>query len=254
MEKTGMPIHDWSGVEPGIFHDFHQAWTIEIRNTLNAGVLPPDFFALAEQIVSGPIPDVVTLKRRPTAPDRPDDAGGIAVADTPPRARFVTSAEPDLYASKANRLLIKHRLGQVVAVIEIVSPGNKSSRHSLRSFVLKAEEFVRHGINLLVVDLFPPSPRDPQGIHKAIWDEIREEPFELPGDKPLTVVAYSAGPPQTAYVEPVAVGDRLPSLPIFLDSCTYVPAPLETTYQATWAKSAEAVREIVENAGSNPGS
>ena len=96
------------------------------------------------------------------------------------------------------------------------------------------------------MDLFPPSPRDPQGIHKAIWDEVCEAPFELPTDKPLTVAAYSAGEPKTAYVEPVAVGDPLPEMPIFLDPFTYVPAPLETTYQSTWSKCPDAVKELVE--------
>ena len=110
----------------------------------------------------------------------------------------------------------------------------------------KAAEILRQGVNLLVVDLFPPSPRDPQGIHKAIWDEVCEAPFELPTDKPLTVAAYSAGEPKTAYVEPVAVGDPLPEMPIFLDPFTYVPAPLETTYQSTWSKCPDAVKELVE--------
>jgi hypothetical protein len=244
-----MPIHDWTRVDPGIFHDFHQAWTIEIRNALNGGGLPPGFFAMAEQIVSGPIPDVVTLKRWPTPTDLPHPARGVAVAEAPPRARFVTSAELDPYVRKANRIAVKHRLGQVVAVIEIVSPGNKSGLHVLRSFVEKAYELLRQGINLLVVDLFPPSPRDPQGIHKAIWDEIREEPFELPADKPLTVAAYSAGEPKTAYVEPVAVGDPVPGLPIFLNPGAYVPAPLETTYEATWAKCPDVLKEVIENPG-----
>jgi len=241
-----MPIHDWSNVDAGIFHDFHQAWTIEIRNALNGGLLPPGFFALAEQIVSGPIPDVVTLQRR--APSgAPSNGGGVAIADTPPQARFVKSAQADLYARKANRIAIKHRLGRLVAVIEIVSAGNKSSQHALRSFVEKAGELLREGINLLVVDLFPPSSRDPQGIHKAIWDEVQEEPFELPADKRLTVAAYSAGEPRMAYVEPVAVGDPLPELPIFLDPQTYVRAPLEKTYQQTWAKCPAVVRELVES-------
>jgi hypothetical protein len=132
-------------------------------------------------------------------------------------------------------------------VLEIVSPGNKSSRHGLRTFVAKAEELLRQGIHLLVVDLFPPSSRDPQGIHKAIWDAIQEEPFELPPDKRLTVAAYSADDPPTAYVEPVAVGDELPSLPLFLEPGLYVPAPLETTYQTTWTKCPEVIRELVEN-------
>lgn len=244
-----MPIHDWTRVDPGIFHDFHQAWTIEIRNALNGGKLPPGYFAMAEQVLSGPIPDVITLQRRAAPGEPPYPAGGVAVAEAPPRARFVTSAEPDLYARKANRIAIKHRLGRVVAVIEIVSPGNKSSRHALRSFVEKAHELLRQGVNLLVVDLFPPSARDPQGIHKAIWDDIREEPFELPPDKRLTVAAYCAGVLETAYIEPVAVGDPLPELPIFLDPDRYVPAPLEESYQVTWAKCADPLRDAVENPG-----
>ncbi len=48
-EKPAVAIHDWSQIDHGIFHDFHQAWTIEIRKALNGGLLPPGFFALAEQ-------------------------------------------------------------------------------------------------------------------------------------------------------------------------------------------------------------
>jgi Protein of unknown function (DUF4058) len=243
-----MPIHDWSRVDQGVFHDFHQAWTIEICNALNGGGLPPGFFAMAEQVSGGPIPDVVTLQRRRTPGEPKQPMGGVAVAAAPPKAWFITSADLDPYVHKANRIAIKHGLGQVVAVIEVVSPGNKSSVHALRSFVMKAEELLRQGINLLVVDLFPPSSRDPQGIHKAIWDEITDEPFVLPPDKPLTAVAYAATPPITAYVEPMAVGDVLPSLPIFLEWGTYVPAPLEETYQSTWSKRPDAVREHVESA------
>jgi len=241
-----MPIHDWSQIESGIFHDFHQAWTIEIRTVLNAGLLPPGFFALAEQVISGPIPDVVTLQRKPRCDTLPQRSGGLAVADAPPQARFVTSAESEQYAVRANQIVVRHRLGRVVAVIEIVSPGNKNSQYALRTFVEKAYELLQQGIHLLIVDLFPPSPRDPQGIHKAIWDAICEEPFQLPPDKPLTVAAYFAGVPKTAYVDPVDVGDPLPSLPLFLDTGFYVPAPLETTYQTTWQECPVELREFVE--------
>jgi hypothetical protein len=241
-----MPIHDWTRVDRGVFHAFHQAWTIEIMNSLNAGGLPPGYFALVEQYTGAEFPDVVTLQRKPQGGVPP--AGiGVAVAETPPRARIVTSAEVDPYVRMANRIVVKHPAGDIVAVIEIVSPGNKASRVAWRTFVEKSVELLRRGIHLLVVDLFPPSPRDPQGVHKAIWDEFVEEAFELPPDKPLTVAAYSAGPPPTAYVEPVAVGDELPSgMPIFLSSRDYVPAPLEATYQATWGKWPEAVKELVE--------
>ena len=98
-----MPIHDWSQIDHGIFHHFHQAWTIEIINALNDGLLPAGFMALAEQVLSGPIPDVVTLQRKPRRDKSPVRSGGVAVADAPPQARFITSAEPERYAVRATK-------------------------------------------------------------------------------------------------------------------------------------------------------
>jgi hypothetical protein len=49
-----------------------------------------------------------------------------------------------------------------------------------------------------------------------------------------------------AYVEPVGVGDLLPDMAAYLDADSYVPVPLEPTYQATWASCPEDMREAVE--------
>jgi hypothetical protein len=205
-----MPIHDWSRVPAGLFHYFHQQWTCRLCEALNAGLLPKGYCALIEQSAAGIYPD-------------------------PPQSQFVTQAgDEEVYAAMANRIAIHHALGEVVSIIELVSPGNKTSRQTLRAFVEKNLDFLRQGIHLLILDLFPPSRWDPQGIHKAIWDEILDEPFELPHDRPLTLAAYSAGIPTTAYVEPVAVGSPLQDMPVFLDSDTSVLAPLEASYRATW--------------------
>ena len=139
-----MPIHDWTRVRANRFHDFHQSWTISIRNALNAGLLPPGFFAMAEQITGGPEADVVTT------------SGGLAVEMAPPKARIVTRSDAANYARKANRITIRHPDGEVVAVIEIISPGNKDSRYAIRAFARKAVDFLQAGIHLLIVDLFPP--------------------------------------------------------------------------------------------------
>jgi hypothetical protein len=189
---------------------------------------------------------VLTLQRGPKKTEQREMGGGLAVATAPPKARFVDEVEEDTYARRANSIRIRHRHGQVVAVIEIVSPGNKNSRSALRAFVRKAADLICQGIHLLVIDLFPPSERDPQGIHKAIWDEIAERPFELPADKPLTVVSYRAIPLKAAYIEPVAVGDDLPALPIFLTEADYIPAPLEETYRASWAAYPADFKELLE--------
>lgn len=142
-------------------------------------------------------------------------------------------------------MAIRDPRGRLVSVIEIVSPGNKGSRAKFQLFVHKAVEFMRRGVNVLVIDLLPPTRRDPQGIHKAIWDEIDDEPFDLPADKRLTLVSYSAGIEKIAYVEPIAAGDALPDMPLFLEPEVYIPALLYATYQTTWSVCPSPLKDAV---------
>lgn len=231
-----MPIHHWRGVEAGIFHAFHHDWITEISRSLNHGLLPPDYYALPEQIAGGLGPDVLTLK----APIH-DDGGerngpaGLALSEAPPKVQLRFRAEPDRYAAQAKSVVVRHASGnRVIAIIEIVSPGNKSSRNGIREFVKKAVEIVRGGVHLLIIDLLPPGPRDPNGIHKAIWDEFVDNDFVLLADKPLTLASYRADDWPEAFVELCAPSSRLIEMPLFLSSETYVQVPLEPTYQATF--------------------
>jgi hypothetical protein len=136
-----MPLHDWTRVSAGIHHDFHQDWTIEIRRRLNSGVLPEGYYAMADQKVSGPERDVIALRLR-----GPEATGGLVVAESPPRVQQAARIETEraLYARKAKRIAIRHELGQVVAMIEVVSPGNKDSKHALASFTAKAVDFLHN--------------------------------------------------------------------------------------------------------------
>jgi hypothetical protein len=248
-----MPVHDWNQVTAGIFHDFHHEWISAIKRSLNRGLLPADYYALAEQIAGGLGPDVLTLEG-PTANGTPvsvPTGGAVALALTsaPPQVWHRAKTEIDIYAAKAKAVTIRHASNhRVVAIVEIVSPGNKSSRQSVRHFAEKAEEFLRAGIHLLIVDLFPPSPRDPQGIHRAIWDQFMDNDFILPPAKPLTLAAYIGGPIPEAFVNVTAVGLTLPEMPLFLTPKEYVPLPLEATYQSAW----EAVPAIWQNVLQNP--
>lgn len=232
-----MPIHDWTRVDAGIFHDFHHTWITEIRRVLNRGLLPPEYYALAEQIAGGLGPDVLTLQRPSNgSPPRGEPSGGIALAVTPPRVDFRFRSEMDQYAAKAKSVVIHHKSNhQVIAIVEIISPGNKNNRHAIRAVVDKVLEMLRGGVHLLLLDLIPPGARDPQGLHKLIWDEIADNDFPPPPDRPLTLAAYLAGPWPEAFVQPVAVGQPLRDMPLFLTPDVYVSVPLEATYQAAWA-------------------
>jgi hypothetical protein len=157
------------------------------------------------------------------------------VAEVPPRVWFHATSEPARYAEKANAVVIRHSSDhRVIAIVRIVSPGNKNSRQTFDAFVRKAGEALAAGIHLLIVDLFPPGPRDPQGIHGAIWGDCAEEEFAPPPDKPLTCAAYIGGIVPEAFVEPVAVGDALPEMPLFLTPDVYVRVPLDATYRSAW--------------------
>jgi hypothetical protein len=233
-----MPIHDWTRVTAGTWHAFHLSWIAEIQLALNGGLLPADYYAQAEQIIGTLGPDVLTLQ----VPDTPTNgapssasSSGVLVSDTPPRVRLSAEADMDDYCLKRRTLVIRHASGdRIVALLEILSPGNKSSRNALRSFVDKAIEALYRGYHLLLIDLFPPTRRDPNGIHGALWGEIADAPFEPPVGEPLTLAAYSAGARKRAYVEPTAVGRALIDMPLFLEEEAYVEVPLEATYQAAY--------------------
>ena len=228
-----MPIHDWTQVQFGTFHDFHQGWTIEIRNALNRGILPPGYFAMADQRVNGPEPDVVALQRR--LPQLPRVRSGDTAVLERPMTRLSAQADISIYARKANRIAIRHHQGRVVAMIEIVSPGNKDSKAAVEQFVRKASDFLFNGIHFFMVDLFPATNRDPSGLHQLVWAALTSEPYvEAATDKPLAAASYDAGGALEAFVEPLAVGDALPNMPLFIEPGIHVLVPLEETYMASW--------------------
>lgn len=246
-----MPIHEWSRIPPGLYSDLHNAWTTEIRNALNGGVLPAKFYAVAEQVVGPFGPDVLSLQATEEHPSEQvgeQSNGPTSLALTRPRVRFTAETMMDAFVSRQRTLVIRHSSDdRVIALVEIVSPGNKASRHALRSFVEKAAEALYRGYHLLILDLQPPTVRDPQGIHGAIWDEIGSGGYSAPPDKPLTLVAYEASIPKRAYIEPVAVGDVLSDMPLFLEPEAYVNVPLEATYLAAYRGVPLRWRRVLES-------
>jgi len=233
-----MPIHDWSRVPSGLFHHFHQDWSIELARTLNRGLLPSNLSALVEQRAGVKEPDVLAIEDYGALDDREmslleANAGRVATMEAP-ATRIVQRSADEIYADRANRIVIRHHLGRIVAIIEIVSPGNKDKRSAIRNFVEKTVDFIQAGVHVLIVDLFPPTVRDPKGLHKLIWDEIEDQPFELPPGLDRLLMSYQAGREKVAYIEPLAIGDTMPDMPLFLTPNLHVKVPLETTYGATW--------------------
>ena len=233
-----MPIHDWTRVDAGLFHAFHQGWISALSCALNTGGLPPEYFALIEQATRHTLLDFLDLSL-PAGHIEPigKAAHGFAVAAAPPRAPGPAGRRDDLCAQggsdrgpastwpdrRRGRDRIAREQVRLLAELHCDSlypmmgkdawvagadrreapgpkpvrlgrrlrlrrqpPGswqlwdggvqrgvsNKFSNNELRTFVEKTSNMIAQGVHLLVIDLFPPSKRDPQGIHKAIWDEF----------------------------------------------------------------------------------
>jgi hypothetical protein len=247
-----MPVHDWTRVEPGIFHDFHGSWVAEIKKVLNAGLLPSGYYALAEQHFGRSVADVLTLHGGPPPQEPlslPPDTGGTAVAEAPPRVRRKHTVEPAALARRRT-LAVRHISGhRLIALLEIVSPANKDRVSHIEAFAEKAVEALEHGVHLLIVDLIAPGPHDPQGLHAAILKHLQntEEPYDLPAGEPLTLAGYAAGPRVDVYLEHVGIGAELPEMPLFLRSDRYINVPLEETYRAAYQSLPEFWRNVLEN-------
>src|SRR5215212_7254715 len=102
-----MPIHDWSKVPSGLFHDFHQSWSIRVKDALNAGRLPKGLSALVEQRSGPREADVLTVERRGRPqPGGPDDGAGLLIQERP-TTRIVRRTTKDIYAGRANRIVVR---------------------------------------------------------------------------------------------------------------------------------------------------
>ncbi len=233
-----MPIHNWTRVKAGIFHHFHLGWINNIALALNKGGLPEGYYALAEQYAAGFGPDILTLQgdaeERPNSDQGPMSANGkTCLLLAPPRIRLTAETDMEFYRRKQNTVTVRQISGdRVVAVVEVMSRSNKETRHSLRSFIEETAEFLDNHVHLLILDLFPPGKHDPSGIHGAIWEDITDQEYALPADKPLTLAAYESALAVRAYVEQTTVGAELPEMPLYLEPGGHVDVPLEATYQA----------------------
>jgi hypothetical protein len=249
-----MPVHDWTLVDDGIFHDFHCAWIIHLKESLNEGLLPDGYYAMAEQHARDRIHDVLTL--RAPEPDRtphlPPPDRGVALADAPPRvSRKLVADSAFAYHTRRRTLTIRHVSDhRIVALLEIISPGNKDRASSVEDFVEKVDSALERGVHVLVADLFPPGKHNPQGIHGAIWKRYEAEDYVVPPGQRLTLVSYRAdGVGVEAYVEHLTVGDRLTDMPMFLDADFYINIPFEVTYQAAYRGVPAFWRDVVERNG-----
>src|SRR5436305_1398027 len=140
-----MPIHDWTKVPAGIFHDFHNGWITHLKERLNSGLLPEGFYALSEQQAARIEVDILTLERPGGVPQPRDSGRRSALSEAVPQVGRRLVAGPNaVYRTLRRTLAIRHvSEHRVVALVEIASPANKDRASSVREFVSKVHAALR---------------------------------------------------------------------------------------------------------------
>ena len=123
--RLAMAVHDWSRVSAGLFHHFHLNWISALCTHLNSG----SFGLLRSRRTGRQRPDSGChySETQTPADSATESTGGIALAVSPPRTRYIVRAEADPYLTGSIGWRFATRRNWI-SIIEIVSPGNKGSQ------------------------------------------------------------------------------------------------------------------------------
>jgi hypothetical protein len=234
-----MPLHDH--FHPPLsarrhWDSFHGAWAEAMAATLNQGLLPPHYFAEARVRLGRAVEiDLGTFEERRADSTGPN--GGVAVW-APPRPLLQAPlhfSPPDTFEVQ---VLDGSEGPRLVAAVELVSPANKDRPGNRRAFAVKCASYLQQQVGLVVVDVVTERLAS---LHRELLDLLAvaaATPGQADGD--LYAAAYRAVPAAEAmaletWVEPLAVGAALPTLPLWIATDLSIPLDLDATYQLACA-------------------
>lgn len=203
--------------------------------------LPRGYVAEPRAHLGQPVEVDVTTYERDDAPrlhgSPGETGGGVATAPwigTEPVLAVETELADEY--EYAVRVYDVERGRQLVAAVEIVSPGNKDRPEKRNAFVGKCAAMLQKGVAVSIVDLVtvrhfnlyaelmafighrdPTMSADPPAVYAA---SVRWAPW---GDKNYL----------QAWSYPLVVGRPLPTLPLWLTAERRVPLDLESSYEQT---------------------
>lgn len=225
-----MPLHDWGSVPDNVFHNFHLGWLWNLAGALNASVLPPGYVARTEEYLGPYQADVLALETG-TRLEGPPERGHPGPVLLP----TVTIEPPRFTPRKEHRVAVfSARDERRVAVIELVSPGNKDSQKRADWFQRKLVEYLEGGLHLTLLDLLAPTNVVREGFAIGLVRALgSSEPLPHAG-RCATSFECEVEPPRVrVYAIELQVGHPLPSAPLFLEPGVHVLVSLEATYEET---------------------
>lgn len=215
------------------WESFHSLWTAEIVRQFNRHILPPGYVAENQVHIGVQLEvDVGTFEGAETVSPTASANGSVALHPwAPPATALVVPAVfPDVIEV---RILSTDDGPTLVAAIDFVSPGNKDRPESRPDFVAKCITYLRSGVGLVIVDVVTSSHAN---LHDDLMAALGHPPaVQFPVGVGLYATAYRPSQPAGVgqielWLEALAVGNRLPVMPLALRGGPTLPLHLEATY------------------------
>ena len=219
------------------WRSFHGAWAAAMARLLNRGVLPPGYYAVPLVDHDGPIDiDVAALREHEASVP----AGGAAAprAWAPPAPGLAVAIELPAADGAEVQVFADDGDPRLAAAIELVSPRNKDRPQSRQSFAVKCVGYLQQGSSVVVVDTVTTRRAD---LNAAILSLLGVESSAAASASSLAAVSYRAdGRDEDTqqlllWPAPLALGQPLPMLPLWIAPEFSVPLDLEASYRATCA-------------------
>jgi hypothetical protein len=204
-------------------------------------ILPSRYFAAVQVHLGSRVEADVAEFDRPEVEEVGTNgpAGGVAQATWAPPA--VTAVLDALFPDDLEVQVFDTRDGAVlVAVVELVSPGNKDRPEACRAFAAKCVAYLQRGLGVIVADVVTSRQAN---LHQEVVDLLGQpEAAGLPAETTLYTTAYRPARRQDrnlidVWAVPLAVGATLPTLPLALRGAGCVPLDLEATYMQARLRS-----------------
>jgi hypothetical protein len=194
---------------PNAWRDFHESFLPRMRDVLNETLGENYFIRIEENLyIRHPlddgkqlfaVADAAVMTPAITQPFESRFASSAAVMTAPVQVAIPISMETD---SEIYLEIVEMHRDQVVTVIELLSPSNKSAGENRRAYLLKRERILASDAHLVEIDLLRGGERLPVE--------------DLPRCDYYALVSRADARP-VADLWPLALRDRLPVIPIPLN-------------------------------------
>lgn len=218
------------------WRSFHGAWAAAMARLLNQGVLPAGYYAVPLVDRDGPIEiDVAALREHDTT----GSEGGTTAPQTwsPPAPGLTVAVELPSPEAVEVQVFADEGDPRLAAAVELLSPRNKDRPRVRQAFAVKCVNYLQQGSGVVVVDTVTTRRAD---LHAAILALLQADPATALSTG-LSAVSYRAmGHDEEKqqlllWPAPLALGQALPTLPLWIAADFSVPLDLEASYQTACA-------------------